>query len=265
MSAMNGEKNSNQGDRERIRLNEQTAYWLLEVLESANRRITFFVTGRFFETFPQIVVAMRNAGHEIGYHGHSHQRIEDQAILTNEFAASKEFMQEFQPQGFRAPWVFLPPDMLAILKDWGFLYDSSSLAPPGVIDQGEDLWLVPVSTFRYGANRDITFNQSFGLSMLSREIPFGSGIVCSYLRRFYPNILDGYARRGRSCVFYLHLWQLFHAAQAQHRGIRRIHRLPLDRWLRNLIERFEFGKLIDLCGNSPEASGRHYLTFDIEL
>ena len=265
MVTMGSEKNSNPGERERTRLNEHISYWLLELLETANLQITFFVTGHFFETFPDIVMAMRSAGHEIGYHGHSHQRIEDRAILASELAASKEFIQEFQPQGFRAPWVYLPPDMLTILKDSGFLYDSSSLAPPGVLTQQDDLWLLPVSTFRYTADRDIKFNQSFGLSTLRKEIPFGSGIVCSYLRRIYPNILDRYARRGQSCVFYLHLWQLFRDPQQSYRGIRRIHRLPLNNWLAKLVEQFKFGKLVDLCGNAQTTSGQHYMTFDIEI
>lgn len=262
---MGGEKNINPGEQERIRLNERTSYWLLELLESANQRVTFFVTGRFFEIFPDIVVAMRNAGHEIGYHGHSHCRIEDQAILASELAASKEFIQEFRPQGFRAPRVYLPPEMLKILKDSEFVYDSSSLAPPGVVTQQDDLWLVPVSTFRYTADREIKFNQTFGLSTLRNEIPFGSGIVCSYLRQFYPKLLDRYASRDRPCVFYLHLWQLFRDPQQSYRGIRHIHRLPLDTWLGKLVERFKFGRLIDLCGDVPPTSGQHYLTFDIEI
>ena len=262
---MSGETTSESNERERLRLNEKLSYWLLELLESADQRVTFFVTGRFFETFPQVVMAMRHAGHEVGYHGHSHERIENHAILTREFAASKEFIQEFKPQGFRAPWVYLPTDLLTTLRDSGFVYDSSSLAPPGVVTQRENFWLIPVSTFRYTADRDIRFNQSLGFPTLRNEIPFGSGIVCSYLRRIYPHILNRYGQRDQPCVFYLHLWQLFRDPLQTHRGLRHIHRLPLDDWLKKLVKRIKFGKLIDLCGKSQAIGKQHYLTFDVEL
>jgi hypothetical protein len=251
--------------KQQARLHEHYAYWLLETLEASNQRITFFVTGRFFEAFPDVVIAMREAGHEIGYHGHSHRRIEDVATLHEELDASKEFIQEFRPKGFRAPWVFLPSSLLAVLGDSEFLYDSSSLAPPGVIEQRENLWLFPVSTCRYGSDVDIAFNQTVTLSTLSKEIPFGSGVVCSYLRRVYPAILRSYASKKRPCVFYLHLWQLFCDETVDYRGIRRIHRLPLDNWLKHVVEDFGFGRLIDRCGHPRQNEDKHYMTFDIEL
>ena len=52
-----------------------TTRLLLDLLDAANVRATFFVVGWVAERHADVVAAVRDAGHEIGSHSHLHRRI----------------------------------------------------------------------------------------------------------------------------------------------------------------------------------------------
>ena len=57
---------------------------VLDVLREYNAYATFFLTGRWCEKFPEALVRIANAGHEIGTHTYSHPKLTqlpDEAIL----------------------------------------------------------------------------------------------------------------------------------------------------------------------------------------
>lgn len=56
---------------------EATTRWLLDTLDESGVRATFFVLGWIAEQHPEVVSAVRSAGHEIGSHGHDHLRAYD--------------------------------------------------------------------------------------------------------------------------------------------------------------------------------------------
>lgn len=45
---------------------------MLQLFQQKNVKVTFFVTGRFADKFPELVRQMAAAGHEIGNHGYEH-------------------------------------------------------------------------------------------------------------------------------------------------------------------------------------------------
>ncbi len=51
-----------------------TTRWLLDTLDAAGVRATFFVLGWIADEHPELVAAVRSAGHDIGSHGHDHLR-----------------------------------------------------------------------------------------------------------------------------------------------------------------------------------------------
>src|SRR3954468_12625036 len=55
----------------------QTTRLLLEDLDTAGARATFFVVGWVAERHPELVAEIVGAGHEVGSHGHLHQRVFD--------------------------------------------------------------------------------------------------------------------------------------------------------------------------------------------
>ncbi|HKB09708.1 MAG TPA: polysaccharide deacetylase family protein [Vicinamibacterales bacterium] len=52
-----------------------TTRLLLDVLEGARVRATFFVVGWVAERHPDLIAAVRRAGHEIGSHSHLHRKV----------------------------------------------------------------------------------------------------------------------------------------------------------------------------------------------
>ena len=84
---------------------------LLDLLASEEVAATFFVTGQTAERFPEAVRELVTAGHELGCHGHSHERFgtmnRTQAEL--ELAQASAVLRKFGPTtAFRAPNLDLP-------------------------------------------------------------------------------------------------------------------------------------------------------------
>jgi polysaccharide deacetylase family protein (PEP-CTERM system associated) len=113
---------------------------LLDMLDEAGVRATFFVVGNVAETHPELVREVVGRGHEIGSHTHSHELIfhMEPAAFKADMERSLARLQELTGQpilGFRAPefsvshlrhWCF------EILAELGFRYDSSVFPLPRV-------------------------------------------------------------------------------------------------------------------------------------
>jgi polysaccharide deacetylase family protein (PEP-CTERM system associated) len=54
---------------------EPTTHWLLDALDRANVRATFFIVGWVAERWPRLVETILSAGHEIGSHSYGHRRV----------------------------------------------------------------------------------------------------------------------------------------------------------------------------------------------
>src|SRR5690242_8460141 len=54
---------------------ERNTMRMLEILQAANTRATFFVLGWVAEKCPQLVRAIAAAGHEVASHGYGHQHV----------------------------------------------------------------------------------------------------------------------------------------------------------------------------------------------
>lgn len=108
---------------------------LLDLLDGANARATFFIVGRDLKhaaarDFCRAAVAH---GHEIANHSYSHSttlRAMPRAGKEREILLAHEAIAEaagVAPVGFRAPGYYLDADMVEILGANGYLYDSSIL------------------------------------------------------------------------------------------------------------------------------------------
>ena len=106
---------------------------LLDVLDEAGVRATFFVLGNIAEAYPELVREVMRRGHEIGSHTYSHELIYsmEPAAFKADVERSLAKLQDLTGQpilGFRAPefsvghlrhWCF------EVLAELGFRYDSS--------------------------------------------------------------------------------------------------------------------------------------------
>ncbi len=107
---------------------------ILGLLNRHHVKITFFVLGECASKFPALVRQIHKEGHEIGCHGMSHRMLGDLGPegLKRELEGFRGLMKEILGgvpiKGFRAPTFSLHQETrwaLPILKDFGYLYDSS--------------------------------------------------------------------------------------------------------------------------------------------
>jgi peptidoglycan/xylan/chitin deacetylase (PgdA/CDA1 family) len=101
---------------------------LLTLLRDSNIRSTWFIPGHSAETYPHIVEQLVASGHEIGNHGYLHSRPkspEDEAAILDRGNDVLTRMTGRRPLGYRSPGAGLSYNMVELLRDRGFAYDSS--------------------------------------------------------------------------------------------------------------------------------------------
>lgn len=108
---------------------------LLDLLEGAGARGTFFVLDAVAAADPALVRAIAARGHEVASHGHDHRRLAEQAPAQFRagMAAARARLAEVTgqaPAGYRAPYFSLTPAAAWVpeeLAALGFAYSSSVL------------------------------------------------------------------------------------------------------------------------------------------
>jgi polysaccharide deacetylase family protein (PEP-CTERM system associated) len=118
---------------------------LLDLLDAAGVKATFFVVGLLAEARPELVREIAGRGHEVGSHSHAHRLVYtmNRHAFVAEMRDARRFLQDLSGQpvlGFRAPefsvrsldhWCF------EALAEVGFSYDSSVFpirARYGIVD-----------------------------------------------------------------------------------------------------------------------------------
>ncbi len=105
---------------------------ILELLQRHTIQATFFIPGHTIESFPESVEAIIAAGHEVGHHSYAHvdpsrqTAAEERADMERALQALNRI--GIKPLGFRSPSADYSSVTLALLEEYGFLYDSSLMA-----------------------------------------------------------------------------------------------------------------------------------------
>jgi polysaccharide deacetylase family protein (PEP-CTERM system associated) len=186
---------------------------ILELLDGADAKATFFTLGWIAERYPQLVRRIAEHGHEVASHGYQHERATD--LDRNGFLAdiqlAKAVLEDVAGtavSGYRAPsfsingandWAF---DCLA---EAGYRYSSSIYpirhdhygmpdAPRFPYQSRERLLEVPITTMRF----------------MNRNWPAGGG---GYFRLMPYAMSKWLIRRvneadGQPAIFYFHPWEL---------------------------------------------------------
>ena len=101
---------------------------VLALLDELGLRATFFVEGRNTELYPDTLVALDAAGHEVAYHGWCHEQWaelgsgEEMEVLQRGLDALGGL--GLRPRGFRPPGGRLTDGSVRALRDLGFVYCS---------------------------------------------------------------------------------------------------------------------------------------------
>jgi peptidoglycan/xylan/chitin deacetylase (PgdA/CDA1 family) len=101
---------------------------IMELLGELDLRSTFFVEGLNAELYPEALLEIADAGHELGYHGWRHEYWPDLGRSEEARALERGVhkMQEIgvRPQGFRPPGGRLTRSSPGLLEDLGFTHCS---------------------------------------------------------------------------------------------------------------------------------------------
>ncbi len=97
---------------------------------SGNPKATFFILGWIAERLPNLVREIHARGHEVASHGYYHNRCDEQSFdeLKKDMNDSKKFLEDMIGSpvfGYRAPSFSINNEVLKIIEDCGYLYDSS--------------------------------------------------------------------------------------------------------------------------------------------
>jgi polysaccharide deacetylase family protein (PEP-CTERM system associated) len=186
---------------------------LLDLLDRVGVRATFFVLGYVAERHPRLVERIWKAGHEIGSHGHGHERV--YTLTADAFDADLARSLATLTacgvpaiHGFRAPeWSINDRSLWAldVLARRGFKFDSS-MAPMRMVGNPSYPRVPHVRDTPAGAIVECppAVERRFGYDM-----PFGGGWG---LRMSRPatvlRTLEARAKAGLDTVFWVHPWEI---------------------------------------------------------
>jgi polysaccharide deacetylase family protein (PEP-CTERM system associated) len=192
---------------------ESTTHALLEMLDRRSVRATFFILGWVAERYPRLVEAVNLAGHDIGSHGHSHERAYDLGpqAFRNDFRRSVRALSAAGVERvtlFRAPeWSINDRSRWALqtLVEEGVKVDAS-MAPLRIVgDPGYPRY----PHIRQTPAGPITEVPPMVADWLGQVTPlgWGWGLRMSSPRRVLRAI-DRVNRAGMPAVFTVHPWEL---------------------------------------------------------
>lgn len=103
---------------------------ILALLAEYKAPATFFIPGATAITYPRAVVAIREAGHEIGHHGWVHENpvnlsIDEERRVLERGIEALEKAAQVHPVGYRSPSWDNSPNTVDLLLEFGFEYESS--------------------------------------------------------------------------------------------------------------------------------------------
>ena len=269
VSAFAHGRDSRDWDSHASRMQYSTAK-LLDILDAANRRATFFTLGWAAEKYPELVRHIAARGHEIACHSNLHRLVH--AMTPAEFREdtleAKKVLEQASGTavlGYRAPSFSISPTSLwafEVLAELGFTYDSS---------------IFPIKHANYGMPRAPRFPFTIAtasgpivefpmptLRMGNARAPLGGGAYLRLLPYWFTRwgIRFINEKEDRPACIYLHPWEL-DSEQPRMSGSlssRLRHYLGLrgaEAKFRALLQDFEFqplGALIDeLKGTPPDS------------
>jgi polysaccharide deacetylase family protein (PEP-CTERM system associated) len=192
---------------------EATTARVLDLLDRRGVRATFFVLGWVAERFPRLVDSIVRAGHIVGSHGHTHDRVYElephafavdiEASLISLTAAGSGPVTCYRAPEWsineRAPWA------LAALARAGITLDSSR-APMRIV--GDPTY--PTAPHRiHTACGDLIEVPPFVTRWFGQSIPYGGGWGLRLARtRSVVRAVDAANRAGVPATFWIHPWEL---------------------------------------------------------
>ncbi|TIA54407.1 glucose 1-dehydrogenase [Aureobasidium pullulans] len=103
---------------------------LLKLFNKHNIKATFFTPAHTIDSFPKQLAKVKDAGHEIGLHGYTHEHISGLSATQQRdvLAKSIDVLTSFtglKPKGYTAPAWDTSKELIPLLAKFGIIYDHS--------------------------------------------------------------------------------------------------------------------------------------------
>jgi len=160
---------------------------ILDTYRRLGLKQSFFIPGWCIETYPDTIEAILKDGHEIGHHGWIHEdpvntKGHQRESFEKALNAHKKIVGSI-PTGYRAPVYNLTQEVVDLLVEHNFHYDSSMMADdiPYVIKTGEgELIEIPV---HWGTDDwPPSGTMAFGGTMVGKDTANARCLVCTACR-----------------------------------------------------------------------------------
>jgi polysaccharide deacetylase family protein (PEP-CTERM system associated) len=195
---------------------EQNTNLLLDWLDEAGCKATFFTLAWVAQNHPQVVRQVAERGHEVACHSLKHRTVFQMTLdeFRDDTREAKELLEDvsgLSVRGYRAPSFSITEKSLwalTILAELGFRYDSSIFpvrhANYGIPDAPRDAYRVETP-----AGPIIEFPMTT-LEWAGVRAPFAGGAYLRFLPYWYTRWGIRYlnARENRPVCVYLHPWEL---------------------------------------------------------
>jgi polysaccharide deacetylase family protein (PEP-CTERM system associated) len=178
-------------------------------------KATFFVLAWIAEKLPHLVREIHARGHEVASHGCNH-KLSNQLtaeILKVELADSKKIIENIigtTVSGFRAPSFSISDNVLKIVQECGYSYDSSYNSFSAHYRYGRislnDYRKVGVATQFPGPFFELPLSN---LELMGKIIPWSGGAYFRLLPWWCFRMgIRGILKKNGAYIFYFHPWEL---------------------------------------------------------
>lgn len=193
----------------------KTVDTLLENLEHLKIKATFFVLGWSASRNPIMVKNIVSAGHEIASHGMTHRRLTElnEQQLCSELLDSKKLLEDLsgtRVRGFRAPSFSITDNAIQVLKEIGYIYDSS-YHPFGAHSNYGSLKKLgdEITPGIYQPHKGFYEIALPVQKASSFELPIGGGAYFRFLPKIiFKKLTLNWLKSKKPLTFYTHPWEL---------------------------------------------------------
>jgi polysaccharide deacetylase family protein (PEP-CTERM system associated) len=184
---------------------------VVELLDKQKVKATFFTLGWIAEKYPHLIKQLAAAGHELGSHSYSHEKVynQTQEVFREEIRRTKQILENLARQkiiAHRSPFFSVTSQCLwalDILAEEGYMIDCS-ISPIKTWRYG--ISTCPDEIFRIKENNLIEFPVS-RFSFLGKNWAIGGAYFRIFPYSFTSNGITKRTRNNLPNMFYIHPWE----------------------------------------------------------
>lgn len=198
-------------DKQELRV-EKNTHVILDLLDTFRIKATFFILGWVAKKLPFLVKEISSRGHEVASHGFSHLLNYNlcHENLLDDILTSKVILEDLVGKsvvGYRAPSFSITDEVLRVLSEAGFKYDSSFNNFPQHDRYGKISGFNGTKPFRHKSG--VTEFPMPILPIVGFNIPIsGGGYFRIFPLRFFNRLVRLYLLQNNVYVFYMHPWEV---------------------------------------------------------